>query len=241
MTPPMTSQDTSPVTVVTGGLGALGATVVDAFINAGYRVAVLDRVSVDSAATAVVTDSRILTLAGTDLANSTAAQTAMRSVAARFSRIDVLVNVAGAFRWELLQPGSIDAWDFLYQTNLRTVAIACHAALPFLTKSPAGRIINIGAGAAANRAVQGMGAYTASKAGVHKLTESLADELKDQGITVNAVLPGTIDTPQNRADMPTADATRWVTAQDIAHVILFLASAQAQAITGALIPVNGRS
>jgi len=85
-----------------------------------------------------------------------------------------------------------------------------------------------------------MAAYTASKAGVHKLTESLADELKDRGVTVNAILPGTIDTPRNRADMPNADFSRWVSPAAIAEVILFLASDAASAVTGASIPVTGR-
>ena len=85
-----------------------------------------------------------------------------------------------------------------------------------------------------------MGAYTASKAGVQKLTESLADEVKDRGITVNAILPGTIDTPRNRSDMPDADFATWVALSDLAEVILFLCSAESRAITGALIPVNGR-
>ena len=85
-----------------------------------------------------------------------------------------------------------------------------------------------------------MGAYTASKAGVQKLTESLADELKDRGITVNAILPGTIDTPRNRSDMPDADFSRWVTPDAIADVVLYLASDNAQAVTGAAIPVFGR-
>ena len=86
----------------------------------------------------------------------------------------------------------------------------------------------------------GMGAYTASKSGVLKLTEALAEELKDHGITVNAILPSTIDTPANRADMPNADFTRWVAPRDIANVIVFLLTDQARAVTGALIPVSGR-
>jgi NAD(P)-dependent dehydrogenase (short-subunit alcohol dehydrogenase family) len=102
-----------------------------------------------------------------------------------------------------------------------------------------GRIVNVGS-AAAGKATAGMGAYAASKAGVAKLTEALADELKDQGITVNAVLPSILDTPKNRIDMPKADFTRWVTPAEAAEVVAFLISDQARAITGALIPVGGR-
>src|SRR6185369_4804087 len=101
------------------------------------------------------------------------------------------------------------------------------------------RIVNVGA-LGAEKASAGMGPYAASKAGVHRLTEALADELKDAGITVNAVLPSTIDTPQNRADMPNADFSRWVAPTDLAEMMLFLASEKAKAITGALIPVRGR-
>jgi NAD(P)-dependent dehydrogenase (short-subunit alcohol dehydrogenase family) len=86
----------------------------------------------------------------------------------------------------------------------------------------------------------GMGSCAAAKAGVHKLTESLAEELADRGATVNAVLPGIIDTPRNREDMPNADRTRWVSAEEVANVIAFLASPQAAAVNGALIPVTGR-
>ena len=93
---------------------------------------------------------------------------------------------------------------------------------------------------AAGRAAIGMGAYTASKSGVQRLTEALAEELKDRNVTVNAVLPGTIDTPRNRLDMPDADFDRWIPPDKIAQVIVFLASEQAGAITGASIPVFGR-
>mgnify|MGYP001544585854 FL=1 len=128
----------------------------------------------------------------------------------------------------------------MFAANLKTAVVSIKAALPRLLESSAGRIINVGAGAAARPAGAGMGAYAASKAGVHKLTESLAAELKDRGITVNAVLPGTIDTPQNRAAMPNADFARWVRPEAIAAVIAFLASEQAAAVTGALVPVYGR-
>jgi NAD(P)-dependent dehydrogenase (short-subunit alcohol dehydrogenase family) len=111
--------------------------------------------------------------------------------------------------------------------------------LPALLHSGNARIVNIGA-AAAHKASSGMGAYTASKAGVFRFTEALADELKDRGVTVNAILPTTIDTPANRKDMPNADFSRWVQPAEIADIILFLLSDRARAITGALIPVAGR-
>jgi NAD(P)-dependent dehydrogenase (short-subunit alcohol dehydrogenase family) len=127
----------------------------------------------------------------------------------------------------------------MYQLNLRTAVVSCQAALPFLLKSGSGRIVNVGAMGAV-KAGTGMGAYAASKAGIAKLTEALAEELKDQGVTVNAILPSTLDTPRNRLDMPKADFTRWVTPVEAAEVIAFLVSAEARAVTGALIPVVGR-
>ena len=117
--------------------------------------------------------------------------------------------------------------------------IASKAALPHLIAAGAGRIINIGAGAA-QKAAAGMGAYAAAKSGVIRLTESLSQEVMEHGITVNAILPGTIDTPQNRKDMPDADRRRWVSPEEIAEVAVFLASGAARAVTGAALPVLGR-
>jgi NAD(P)-dependent dehydrogenase (short-subunit alcohol dehydrogenase family) len=131
----------------------------------------------------------------------------------------------------------------MYALNLKTAVAACQGALPHLLQSGGGmraaRIVNVGAMGAA-KAAAGMGAYAASKAGVAKLTEALADELKGRGITVNAILPSTLDTPRNRLDMPKADFSRWVTLTEAAEVIAFLVSDEASAVTGALIPVVGR-
>jgi N-acyl-D-aspartate/D-glutamate deacylase len=102
-----------------------------------------------------------------------------------------------------------------------------------------GRIVNVGA-AAARQAGAGMGAYAASKAGVERLTQALAEELKDQGVNVNAVLPSILDTPANRSSMPDADYKRWVAPADLARVIAFLLSNDSAAVTGALIPVTGK-
>jgi NAD(P)-dependent dehydrogenase (short-subunit alcohol dehydrogenase family) len=225
------------IVAVTGGFGQLGMAVVRAALDAGAQVAALDRAPspADMAALASV-----LALGELDLAEPDVAVRSLDQVAARFGGMDALVNVAGAFRWEELEKGSLDTWDLLYRVNLRSAVSVSRAALPHLIKRGGGRIVNIGAGAAAAKAGAGMGAYTASKAGVAKLTESLAEELKDRGITVNAVLPSTIDTPANRRDMPKADFSRWVTPRAIADVIVFLLSDQARAVTGALIPVSGR-
>jgi NAD(P)-dependent dehydrogenase (short-subunit alcohol dehydrogenase family) len=224
------------VVAVTGGFGQLGLAVVRAALDAGAQVAALDRARPPADPTALAS---ALALGELDLADPDAAVQAMNQVAAHFGGLDGLVNVAGTFRWETLEQGSLDTWDLLFRVNLRSAVSASRAALPHLLERGGGRIVNIGAGAA-TKAGAGMGAYAASKAGVAKLTESLAEEVKDRGITVNVVLPSIIDTPPNRADMPTADFSRWVTPQAIANVIVFLLSDQAGAVTGASISVPGR-
>lgn len=222
------------VVVVTGALGALGRGVVPALAARGAQVAVVDR------APAQTLDGAALVSGDVDLASSEAAQRTLAAVAGKLGGIDALVNLAGGFRWETVEAGDIATWDLLYGLNLKTALVATKAALPhLLARGAGGRIVNVGAAAAA-KAGLGMGAYAASKAGVARLTESLAEELKDRGITVNAVLPSILDTPANRADMPDADFGRWVQPAQLAGVIAFLLGAEAQAVTGALIPVTGR-
>lgn len=222
------------VVAVTGGFGSLGATVGRVLVDAGAKVALLDRVAASKAPG--VTGA--VSIGDVDLGSANAASDAMKHVVAELGRLDAVVNVAGGFRWEKIEDGSIDTWDLLYQMNVRTAVNATRAALPHLP-SDSGRVVNIGAGAAA-KAGLGMGAYAASKAGVARFTEALAEELKSRGITVNAVLPSIIDTPANRADMPKADFSAWVKAEQIAELIAFLLSARAGAITGASIPISGR-
>ena len=164
-------------------------------------------------------------------------QDAIAKAVARSGPIDGLVNIAGGFAWETIADGSVDTWDRMYGINVRSALNTCRAALGDLA-NPAS-IVNVGAGAA-DKAGFGMGAYAASKAGVHRLTEALAEELKDRGVRVNAILPSIIDTPANRKDMPDADFSAWVSATELANVIAFLLSPAASGITGALIPVSGR-
>jgi NAD(P)-dependent dehydrogenase (short-subunit alcohol dehydrogenase family) len=223
--------------VITGAAGVLGAAVARGFLSAGASLALMDRAAVTQDPLKDTADSHVF-LDGIDLTDFAQAQRAMDTAASKLGGIDVLVNIAGGFRWETIADGSLETWDFLYAINLKTALCACKAALRYLP-AESGRIVNVGAAAAA-KAGAGMGAYTASKAGVAKLTEALAEELKEKAINVNAVLPTIIDTPANRADMPTADFTRWVAPQALADVIVFLSSHAARAITGASILVSGR-
>jgi NAD(P)-dependent dehydrogenase (short-subunit alcohol dehydrogenase family) len=218
--------------IVTGGFGVLGQAVAEAFIAAGDKVS-----RVDFVATAHTPLPGALDVGGVDLTDAAATQVALDKIAAAHGGLDVLVNVAGGFIWETLEGGSIDSWARMQSMNLISNATITRLALPLLQMSAAGRVINIGAGAAI-KAGMGMGAYAASKSGVHRLTEALAEELAGTSVTVNAVLPSIIDTPTNRSDMPDADTAQWVQPAALAEVILFLASPAARAITGALIPVT---
>jgi NAD(P)-dependent dehydrogenase (short-subunit alcohol dehydrogenase family) len=223
--------------VITGAAGVLGAAVARAFLAAGASLALMDRAAASQDPLKGTADAHVF-FGGIDLTDMAQAQRAMDSAASKLGGIDVLVNIAGGFRWETIGEGSLETWDFLYAINLKTALCACKAALGYLP-ADVGRIVNVGAAAAA-KAGTGMGAYTASKAGVAKLTEALAEELKDKGINVNAVLPSIIDTPANRADMPKADFTRWVAPEALADVIVFLSTRAARAITGASILVSGK-
>lgn len=226
---------TGKVLVVTGSGGALGQAVAATLSAYGAKLALIDH----SSAPSTSQPAGALHYGGVDLTSEDAARSVMTRVTQDAGRMDGLINVAGGFHWEKLAGGTLDVWDSLYRLNLRTAVVACQAALPYLLQAGGGRIVNVGA-TGAIKAATGMGAYAASKAGVMKLTEALADELKDRGITVNAILPSTLDTPKNRVDMPKADFTRWVTPVEAAEVIAFLVSDQARAVTGALIPVVGR-
>jgi NAD(P)-dependent dehydrogenase (short-subunit alcohol dehydrogenase family) len=223
------------VIVVTGAFGALGSAVAKTAAEQGARLALIDYAKAPAAP--VVQGAFVQ--GGVDLTDANHAGAAIEAVADRFGGIDALLNIAGGFRWEKVEGGLAESWYSLYRLNVLTAANASRAAIPHLRRSPAGRIVNVGANAAL-KATLGMGAYAASKAGVHALTQSLAEEMKGDDVTVNAVLPSILDTPANRADMPKADASTWVAPADLAAVMLFLASEPARAITGALIPVTGR-
>jgi NAD(P)-dependent dehydrogenase (short-subunit alcohol dehydrogenase family) len=219
---------------ITGAFGSLGTAAAQAALAAGAKVAAIDRADAPPAGADLGDAQRF---GGVDLADDGVAKAVLAAAAEALGGLDALVNIAGTFRWETLADGNPGTWDFLYRINLRTAVAASKAALAHLPDG--GRIVNIGA-ASALKAGAGMGAYAASKSGVMRFTESLAEELKARGITVNALLPSIIDTPPNREDMPKADFDKWVKPAQLADVIVFLLSDRASAITGALIPVVGR-
>src|SRR5579871_324896 len=217
--------------VVTGALGVLGSVVAGMAEAAGARVARVDHAEAKA--------SGPLVFCGVDLTNAAAANDVMARIAALGGgKIDGLVNIAGGFVWQTLKDGGASTFEHMFRLNLLTAVNASQAAEEALIAA-GGAIVNIGANAAA-RAAGGMGAYAASKSGVRRLTESLAEELAGK-VRVNAVMPSIIDTPANRRDMPKADFASWVQPADIGKLILFLLSDDASAVTGAAIPVtNGR-
>jgi NAD(P)-dependent dehydrogenase (short-subunit alcohol dehydrogenase family) len=225
------------VFAITGAFGVLGSAVAKAAAEQGARLALIDFAKAPPPG--LPSGDDVLVLGGVDLSDAVAAGAAIDAVADRFGGLDALLNIAGGFRWETLETSLAEGWHRLFLINVQTAANASRAAIPYLRKSPAGRIVNVGANAAL-KASMGMGPYAASKAGVHSLTESLAEELKADDVTVNAVLPSILDTPTNRADMPKADFAAWVRPEELAAVMLFLAGEDASAVTGALIPVTGR-
>jgi NAD(P)-dependent dehydrogenase (short-subunit alcohol dehydrogenase family) len=222
---------------ITGAAGALGGAVAKAAAEQGARLALIDHAK--EACSTVPACEDALHIGGVDLTDANQAGAAIEAAAERFGGLDGLFNIAGGFSWEKVEGGDWQTWHRLFLLNVQTASNASRAAIPHLKRSSAGRIVNVGANGAL-KASLGMGAYAASKAGVHALTEALAEELKGDDVTVNAVLPSILDTAANRADMPKANFAAWVAPKDLAAVMLFLASEEARAITGALIPVTGR-
>jgi NAD(P)-dependent dehydrogenase (short-subunit alcohol dehydrogenase family) len=224
------------VFIVTGALGALGQAVTACLIAHGAKLALLANRTRPGAKR----PAGALLYTGVDLSQRDSASGICGRVFTEMGRIDGLVNLAGGFQWDELEGSSLESWESMFRVNLLTAVVTCEAVVPYLLRNKRGVIVNIGA-TGAIKATCGMGAYAASKAGVVKLTEALADEVKDRGVTVNAVLPSILDTPDNRASMPTADFTRWVSPMAVAEAIAFLLSDQARDISGVSLPVAGRS
>jgi len=222
--------------LITGAAGNLGRAVAAAFVSAGASLLLVD-LDDKVLRSAFGRDDERKLLVSADLLD--AASVAQALAAVRFQRIDVLCNIAGGFRMgKPVHETPENVWELMLDLNAKSVINTARAVVPKMLAAGRGKIINIGAVAGLGGKAN-MGAYSAAKSAVIRLTESMSAELRDKGINVNCVLPSVIDTPQNRADMPGADPRRWVAPEALAEVILFLASDAARAIHGAAIPVTG--
>lgn len=231
------------IVVVTGGAGNLGTAAVKRFYGAGARVAVIDRER--DMVTSVFGDEipegdYCLYVAGNLLDEASVAEMTQK-IMDRFGRIDVLINIAGGFSMgPPLHETPLKTFEFMMDLNAKSVFLMCRAVIPHMLDQGGGKIVSTAARAGLKGAAK-MGPYTASKAAVIRLTEAMAAELRDDNINVNCIMPGTIDTPGNRKDMPNADFGKWVQPESLAGVFFFLATDQARDINGAAIPVYGRS
>ena len=234
---------TNQVVMISGAVGNLGQVVARSFQACGAKLALVDRGEDRLKRTFpdLVNSADYLLVNCADLMDEGAVEESVAESLQHFSRIDVLVNTVGGFRaGSPLHETPIETWDFLHNLNARSVFIACKKVIPHMLKQGSGKIINLAARPGLEGQA-GMAAYSASKAAVFRLTESMAKELKDQGINVNCIIPGTIDTSANRGANPDADFSTWVTPESLSEVILFLSCSASRDIHGAAIPVYGIS
>jgi NAD(P)-dependent dehydrogenase (short-subunit alcohol dehydrogenase family) len=227
------------VILVTGGTGALGGAVVHGALEAGATAVVTyrDARDLDALAERVPAAARVrLHGVQADVTDGESVRRLVDEVTARHRRLDALVNTVGGFAAGDLAATDERAWDAMLSLNLRSAYLCCRAVLPGMLAAGRGRIVNV-----ASRSVVpptgGFIAYTVSKSGVIALTQALAQEVRGRGVTVNAVLPSTMDTEANRRAMPSSDRRGWVTPESVARAILFLASDAASDVTGTLLAV----
>lgn len=228
------------VVLITGATGGFGPQVVKAFAATGARISLTGR-NMDEAETVardLGLDADQVLPFGLEATTAASVAAWLEAIKQKWGRADVLVNIVGGYKSKALLDMEEADWDFMLNLNARSVFLTCKAVVPLMLARKRGKIINIGAKQALAAGRKSAG-YAASKAAVLRLTEALSAEVREQGINVNTILPSTIDTPANRAAQPDADYGKWVSPEDLAAVVLFLASNAAQAIHGAHIPVYG--
>ena len=228
--------------IITGGTGGLGKAVMSELLSQGAYVlsTYLDDRELEDLGEIRDGYKTKVAFGKADVTKVSHVSNMALKAAEKFSRIDILVNVVGGFSQSHITETDEDAWDKMMDMNLKSAFLCSKSVIPHMMKQGRGSIVNI-ASRPALKGSPGLSAYGASKAGVLNLTQSLAEELKEHNINVNAVIPGTMDTPGNRRSMPDADFTKWVPPHDVAKVIAFLCSEDARAVSGAAIPVYGKS
>jgi NAD(P)-dependent dehydrogenase (short-subunit alcohol dehydrogenase family) len=226
---------TARTALVTGATGGLGTHVTKALLDAGFTV-----VGLAPKVHPHDFDHPHFTALPTTLGSLTAAKQAVDTILAHFGKIDVLAHLVGGFAGGQSVADTDDAtFQRMLDMNLNSAFHILRAVLPPMRQAGSGRIIAIGSRAAVNPGPS-VGAYSASKAALVSLIRTVAIENQDLGITANVILPGTIDTPANRKDMPGADTSQWVQPASIASLIVWLAGDGGKDVTGAAIPVYGR-
>jgi NAD(P)-dependent dehydrogenase (short-subunit alcohol dehydrogenase family) len=237
------SDSDKPVVMVSGATGNLGYAVAHKFLEKGAHLSLIDRGEDKLRRTfpdlVEMSDHYLGNCA--DLTNPQDVNTVVQQTIDHFKRIDMLVHTVGGYQAGTpLHETNLDTWNFMIDLNARSTFIICHAVIPHMLEKGAGKIVTIGA----RPGLEGSGnasAYSAAKGAVIRLTESMAAEYRHQGLNINCIIPGTLDTPQNREAMPGEDYDRWVEPESLAEVILFLTSNAARDIHGAIIPVYGRT
>lgn len=227
--------------IVTGAAGNLGSAVAAALAARGHPLALVDRArdGLEATARTLPPSADPLLLPDLDLSDATAAKAMADAVLARHGAIGGLVNTVGGFRTGPVIDGALEQWSLMMLLNATVPLNTSVAVLPAMKAAGFGRIVHIAA-APGLKAGANQAAYAASKAAVLRLVESIAEEHRKDGITANCILPGTIDTPQNRAAMPNAKTDGWVQPAAIARLIAFLVSDEAGVVTGGAIPATGR-
>lgn len=237
------SDFTGQVVMITGASGNLGNATGRAFLEAGAKLALVDRHEEQLLKTfpELINEPDCFMSGCADLTLQKEVDQVVTAAIGYFNQIDILVNTVGGYRAGTpIHETSTDTWDFMINLNARTAFITTHCLVPHMLHQGYGKIIHLAARPGL-KGVANASAYSASKSAVIRLVESASAEVKKQGININCILPGTIDTPQNREAMPYAEFSRWVTPKSIADVIMFLASDAGRDIHGAAIPVYGLS
>lgn len=226
--------------IVTGAAGNLGRATALRLAGQGLNLVCVDRTAeaLNAMVQTLPANANVLTFAGADLSNPAVAQAMVEAATDSFGGVDGLINTVGGFATGPVNGDALDQWDLMLNLNARVALVTSIAVLPTMQAARYGRIVHIAA-APGLKAGANQAAYAASKAAVLRLTESIAAEHRGNRITANCILPGTIDTPQNRAAMPDAKVSDWVSPDAIARLIAFLVSSEAAVVTGAAIPATG--
>ncbi|HMH10438.1 MAG TPA: SDR family NAD(P)-dependent oxidoreductase [Candidatus Nitrosopolaris rasttigaisensis] len=229
---------TNKIVLVTGGTGALGRAITAAFIASDAKV--VSSYVIDREIEQLKKESKaVVELIKTDVTKEEEVEKLVLSVISKYGRIDVLVNVVGGYLGgKSVSELDEKEWDLMMTMNLKSAFLISKHVIPQMVSSKYGKIMHV----SSRTGLKSSGydsAYAASKSGLIRLVESLSEEVKDSNINVNCIMPSTIDTEANRRAMPTADHSKWVKPQDLANVVLFLCSDEANVITGAAIPTYG--